>query len=135
MFLLCSYGFDHNKSIFWVTLYSCCLKGNMLSTEKIWYHESSKDLFAAAMSVNRFSFLSTFLTFDDKISWDEHWKYEKFACIREFFEKENKNNGCMQYPSSYLAIDETLYPYCGTNGIKQYNPSKPGKYWLLCKGL
>lgn len=41
----------------------------------------------------------------------------------------------MQYPSSYLAIDETLYPYCGTNGIKQYKRSRPGKYWLLCKSL
>ena len=95
--------------------------GVWTSTKIIWYHESSNDLFAATMSVNRFSFLSTFLTFDDKVSRDECWKYDKSADIREFFEKVNKNNASIRYPSSFLAIDETLYPYRGRIGIKQYN--------------
>ena len=55
--------------------------------------------------------------------------------MREFFEKVNKNNASMRYPSSYLAIDETLYPYCGRIEIKQYNPSKPTKYGLLYRSL
>ena len=29
------------------------------------------------------------------------------------------------------AVDETLYPYSGRIGFKQYNPSKPAKYELL----
>ena len=101
---------------------------NMLSTKKIWYHESSNNLFVVTMSMNRSIFLSTFLIFDGKISRDERWKCDKFACIREFFEKVNKSHASMRYPSSYLAIDEALYPYRRRIGIKQCNPGKPVKY-------
>ena len=41
----------------------------------------------------------------------------------------------MRSPSSYLAIDETLYPYSGYISIKKYNPSKPAKYGLLNRSL
>ena len=41
----------------------------------------------------------------------------------------------MRYPSPQLAIDETLYPYRGCIGFKQYNPSKPAKNGLLCRSL
>ena len=34
-----------------------------------------------------------------------------------------------------LVIDETLYPYCGHIGFKQYISNKPAKYSLLCWGL
>ena len=85
------------KAFFWLLHIHAALKVNMLSRKTIWYHDSSNDLFAA---VNRFSFLSTFLTFNDKISRDERWKYDKFVCICEFFEKVNKNNASMKYPSS-----------------------------------
>ena len=64
----------------------------MLSTKTILYHESSNDLFAATMSMNRFSFLSTFLKFDDKISRDERRKYEEVNKKSEIFEEVNKNN-------------------------------------------
>ena len=37
----------------------------------------------------------------------------------------NENNVRRRNPSELLAIDETLYPYRGTIGFKQYNPSKP----------
>ena len=47
----------------------------------------------------------------------------------------NKNNASMSYLSGYLAINETLYSYCGRIGIKQYNPSKLPKYGLLYKCL
>ena len=41
----------------------------------------------------------------------------------------------MRRPSAYLAVDETLYPYRGRIGFKQYNPSKPAKYGLLYHSL
>ena len=53
------------KAFFGLLYIRAPLKVNMLSTKTIWYHESSNDLFAATMSMNRFSFLSTILTFDD----------------------------------------------------------------------
>ena len=67
------------KAFFRLLYIRATLKVNMLSKKTIWYHESSNDLFASTMSMNRFSFLSTFLTFDDKVSRDERWKHDKFS--------------------------------------------------------
>ena len=41
----------------------------------------------------------------------------------------------MRCPSALLAVDETLYPYMGHIGFKQYNPQKPAKYGLLYRSL
>ena len=41
----------------------------------------------------------------------------------------------MRRPPPYLALDETIYPYRGSIGSKQYNPSKPAKYALLYRSL
>ena len=60
----------------------------------------------------------------------EHWRYDKFAYMRSFFESFK-----FRYASSYFAVDETLYPYRGRIGFKQYNPSKPAKYRLLYRSL
>ena len=54
-------------------------------------------------------------------------KYDKFICFRDFFKKGNENNAKDRYPSSYLAIDETLNPYWEHINFKQYNLSKPAK--------
>ena len=47
----------------------------------------------------------------------------------------NENNAWWRNPSELLAIDETLYPYRGTIGFEQNNPSKPAKYGLLYRSL
>lgn len=108
---------------------------NLLSKDYIWNHESSYDSFGATMSVNRFKFISRFITFDDKSTRADRWKTDKFACMREIFEEMNVRNAKMRSPSSLLAVDETLYPYRGRIGFKQYNPSKPAKYGLLYRSL
>ena len=60
---------------------------------------------------------------------------DTFACMRSFFESFNKNTSKFRYQSSYLAVYETLYPYCERIGFRQYNPSKPAKYGLLYRLL
>ena len=55
--------------------------------------------------------------------------------MREFFKAVNVNNARARYPFFYLDIDETLYPYRGHIGFKQYNPNKPSKYGLLYRSL
>ena len=47
----------------------------------------------------------------------------------------NVRNGRMRTPSPYLAIDETLFPWRGRIGFKQYNPNKPAKYGLFYRSL
>ena len=55
--------------------------------------------------------------------------------MRQLFEDINKTNARMRRYSPLLAIDETLYPYRGHIGCKQYNPKKPVKYGLLYQSL
>ena len=37
----------------------------------------------------------------------------------------NERNAKCCYPSAFLAVDETLHPYRGHIGFKQYNRNKP----------
>ena len=87
------------------------------------------------MSENRFKLICRFVTFNDKPARTDHWKRDYFADIKEIFEAMNIRNAKMRYPSALLTIDETLYPYRGCNGFKQYNHNKPAKYSLLYRSL
>ena len=53
----------------------------------------------------------------------------------DFFKTVNEKNASMRISTPYLAKDETFYPYRGSIGVKQYNPSKPAKYGLLYRSL
>ena len=97
---------------------------NLRENCDIWNHEASIDIFSATMPCNRFEFIRRFITFDDKSTWDECKKNDKYACIHELFETINENNAKYRYPSSMLSIDETLYLYRGRIGFKQYNLKK-----------
>ena len=55
--------------------------------------------------------------------------------MRELFEDMNKGNARVRYLSPLLAIDETLHPYRGYIGLKQYNPNRTAKYGLLHHNL
>ena len=105
----------------------------LLDREITWNHESAHDVFGATMSVNRFIY--RFCTFNDKTTCQDRWKNYKFACMREIFEAMNSRNASMRCPSALLAVEETLYPYRGHIGFKQYNPQKPAKYGLLYRSL
>ena len=108
---------------------------NLLGREIIWNHELAHDIFGATVSVNRFKFICRFGAFDGKTTRQDRWKNDKFACMREIFEAMNSRNASMRCPSALLAVDETLYPYSGHIGFKQYNPQKPAKYGLLYRSL
>lgn len=87
------------------------------------------------MSWSQFLFISKFITYDNKATRDDRWKYDKYACIREFFEMMNEKNPKCRYPSAFLPVDETLYPYRGHIIFKQHNPKKPAKYALIYHSL
>ena len=77
------------------------------------------------------TFLAHLLRFDNKTTQTEQWNLDRLAYIRDIFEEINKRNASMRYPSPFLTVDETLYPYRGHIEIKQYNPSKPA-YMDFC---
>ena len=123
------------KALIGLLYLRAALQLNIINTREIFFHESSHEIFAATMSYNRFAFLIHFLELDDKETRRQRWREDKFAAIREFFMKITENNGRCRNPSPYVSVDETLYPYRGRTGMKQYNPSKPGKYGLLYLNL
>ena len=119
------------KALIGLLYLRAALQLNIFKTREIFFHESSHEIFATTMSYNRFAFLIYFLEFDDKETQRQRWREHKFAVICEFFMKMNENNGRCRNPSPYVSVDETLYPYRGRIGMKQYNPSKSKKYGLL----
>ena len=109
------------------------LNGTCVHT--VWHHESSNNLFSATMPRKHFSFLCTVIQFDDAPTRAQLWKEDKFACFREYFKSINERFLLLRHPSEHTAIDETLYPYRGRIGFKQYNPKKPAKYGILFRSL
>ena len=93
------------------------------------------NIFGATMSVSRFQFLNTMITFDDASTRSQRFPYDRFAAFRTFFEKFNDNCSRSLNPDGYLCIDETLYSCRISIGFKQYNPSKPNRYGLLFKSV
>ena len=108
---------------------------NTTDVNIVFSHEATHKVFSATMAKNRFKFLEQFIQFDDKHTRPERWRGDKYAAIREFFESVNVQNAKMRGPSTFVSVDETLYPYRGKIGLKQYNPSKPAKYGLLYRSL
>jgi len=84
--------------------------------------EKGLPMFSAVMNRNRFKFFISQLSFNDLETRQERWQSDRFAAIRQFFEKFNDN--CTRYltPGQFLSIDETLYPMRRQIGFRQYNP-------------
>ena len=108
---------------------------NILDREVIWNYESAHDIIGTTMSLQRFIFFCHMITSGDKETRNDRWKTDKSACMRELFENMNERNAIMRHSPPLLAIDETLHPYRGHTGFKQYNPNKPAKYGLLYRSL
>ena len=88
------------------------------------------------MNYNRFAFLIPFLEFDDKETRRQTMEGRQI-CHNSwiFHENQQKTTKGAANPLPYFDVDETLHPYRGRIGMKQYNPSKPAKYGLLYQNL
>ena len=84
-------------------------------------------LFRAAMSEERFEQLKHCLRFDDPL---RRQKEDKIAPVRHLIEQYNDRILELYVPGAYLTIDEMLIEFHGRVGMKQYIPSKPGKFGL-----
>ena len=103
---------------------------NYWDIQRVW---TSHPVFPAAMAINRFWFLNIFLVMDDPETRVERWQTDRFAAVRELFERVNDNCGSALQMGKFGAIDECLYACRNQVAIKQYNKSKPAKYGLLFK--
>ena len=116
----------------------CYLRGILRVSKqniKMLFGPDGHHAFGATMSVKRFAFLNSMLSFDEPETRAERKKADKFAVMRDFFEAFNKNCGRYLAPPVFLAIDETLYPTRGQIGFKQYIHGKPDKFGINFKSI
>ena len=66
-------------------LYRGLWKQNTLSITKLFSLKYGPAIYAATMSMRRFKFLLSHLSFDDDRTRDERWPSDRFAAIRELF--------------------------------------------------
>lgn len=112
-------------------LYLCGVQRSAhLSLHELWSPKFGTSLFRATMPLNRFDFLTSCLRFDDKTTRLQRKENDKFAPIREIWEKFVSN--CTEYytPHEYCTIDEQLMGYRGRCPFKIYLASKPDKYGI-----
>ena len=64
---------------------------------------------------NRFHFISKFITFDNKATRVDRWKYDKYVCIRELFEMINDRNATL------LLFLPLMKPYTHTEDTSDSN--------------
>ena len=74
------------KAFFGILYLRLAFHLNMCNTCDLLFHESAHDIFAAAMSWNRFHFICNFIMFDDKPTRNDRWKNDKYACMRELLQ-------------------------------------------------
>ena len=89
-------------------LYRGIYQLNKLNANKVLSNEYGTPIFSATMSINRFTFILGNISFDNEITRDERWRFDRFAAFPEFF--ESFNNECMTFMvrEDYLSLDETL---------------------------
>ena len=65
-------------------LYLRAAMKNLRSTEEIFLHESSPDIFQATVSYKRYYFLIRLTSFADASMRADRFKIDKYACYRGF---------------------------------------------------
>ena len=102
-----------------------------VSVRLIWSSTvSHSPIYKAAMSRNRFYNILTVIRFDDKSTRVQRREVDKFAPIRELFDRFTHNCRRMWYPSECVTVDEQLLGFRGRCPFRQYLPSKPDKYGI-----
>ena len=89
------------------------------------------------MSRNRYQQILRVLRFDDANSRRRHRSEDKFQPIRDVFEQWDLHLRDAYTPGPHMTVDEQLVCFRGRCPIRQYIPSKPGKYgikiWAICE--
>ncbi|XP_053361966.1 piggyBac transposable element-derived protein 4-like [Clarias gariepinus] len=106
------------------------------ATASLWHAESGRAIFRATMTLKMFHKISRVIRFDDKDTRKDWRAWDKFAPIREVWDKWVSLLPLMYDLGSDVTVDERLVPFRGRCPFKQYIPSKPGKYgikiWAAC---
>lgn len=100
------------------------------STVDLFDTEYGRPLFRAIMSKKTFEYINQVIRFDDAISRRQQKSEDKFAPIREVFDKWSNSLPDFYNPHECVTIDEQLLGFRGRCKFRQYMPSKPEKYGI-----
>ena len=75
---------DELRAFLGLTYYRGLLGLSKQTIKRLWA-KNGHPIFAATMSRNRFKFLNSKISFDDRESREERWKSDRFAAIRKIF--------------------------------------------------
>ena len=98
--------------------------------------DSHNNLVASLLSKNEFEDCKMYLHLCDNNNIDPA---DKFAKVRPLFNEINKTCLANYQPSQHVSIDESMVPYFGRHGAKQYIHGKPIKFgyklWVMASPL
>lgn len=118
------------KALIGLLFNSAAMKSNHLPTRMLFNTQRSGTIFKACMSAERFNFLIKCLRFDDKETRVARRSLDRFALIRELWEKLIENFQKWYTPGSYITVDEQLVGFRGRCPFRMYIPNKPNKYGI-----
>lgn len=92
--------------------------------------ERGRPIFRAIMSRKTFQYVNSALRFDDVYSRRQQRSIDRFAPIRELFDKWSALLPDYFNPDECVTVDEQLLGFHGRCKFRQYMPSKPERYGL-----
>ncbi|XP_034952426.1 uncharacterized protein [Chelonus insularis] len=105
-------------------------KQSTVDVNELWGEEFSVTIFKATMSAHRFQFLLKCLRFDNKNTRKQRRKLDRFALIREIWDKFITNCGKYYRPYEICTVDEQMVGFKGRCIFRMYLPSKPDRYGI-----
>lgn len=112
------------------------LKGRNEPLSSFWSDNYGRKIFGQTMSRKKYKDILRYIRFDDRLTRSRRKLDDKFAPIRELWQKVMDNAQKCFYPYDHVTIDEQLFPCRARCAFIQYMPNKPSKFgikfWLLC---
>lgn len=112
-----------------LVIYAGAEKNNLVEVKDLFAIEYV-GIYRATMSMKRFEQISRFLRCDDTRTRPVRLQTDKLASFRYIWTLFLSNLNLNYHPSKELCIDEQLLNTRNRCPIKQYIPSKPGKYGI-----
>lgn len=131
-----SMSVEELKAFLGLSIIRGVLKGRSEPLSSFWSDNYGRRIFGQTMSRQKYKDILRYIRFDDKQTRHRRKSDDKYAPIRELWQKVMDNAQKCFYPYGHVTIDEQLFPCRSRCSFIQYMPNKPSKFgikfWLLC---
>ena len=118
----------------------CIIRGVIKGRDKplcsFWENSYGRRIFGETMARNKFQLVLRYIRFDEKATQTQRRGSDKFAAIRELWERVMLNCQNAFFPHANVTIDKQLFPCRSRCPFIQYMPQKPAKFgikfWMIC---